>query len=145
MTDRDAYYRRGLGGGRDTLSARRFWEAAEQGRLVVQRCGACGEYVFPPQDVCPYCWADQLGWREVDGEGRVYSFSTVHVDLRPAWSDRLPYVIAFVRLNEGVFLVTNLAECDPDAVEIGTPVEVVFGELPGEEGTFPQFTPSDAD
>jgi uncharacterized OB-fold protein len=142
MTE-DTYYEKGLGGGRNTPDARRFWEAAEEERLVVQRCDACGEYVFPPQDVCAYCWADELTWREVSGEGTVHSFSTVAVDIHSTWGDRVPYTLAFVRLAEGPSLVTNLVDCEPEEVEIGMAVEVTFGELPEEEGLFPQFRPSE--
>lgn len=141
MTEPDAYYDRGLGGGRNTLTARRFWDAAQEGRLVVQQCDDCDEYVFPPQDVCPHCWADGLRWTDVSGDGRVYSFSTVHVDVHSTWGDRVPYTVAFVRLEEGVFVVTTLVDCDHEEVEIGTPVTVTFGELPDEDGQFPQFRP----
>lgn len=143
MTDNDTYYDKGLGGGRNTLDARRFWAAAQDERLIVQHCGDCGEHVFPPQDVCAYCWSDALTWEEVSGEGQVHSFSTVHVDIHSTWGDRVPYTVAFVELAEGPFVVSNLVECTPEDVEIGLPVEVTFGELPGEDGLFPQFRPRD--
>jgi len=140
MTD-NSYYDKGLGGGRNTLTAQQFWDAASEERLVVQQCDSCGEYVFPPQDVCAYCWADELAWQEVSGEGTVHSFSTIHVDIHSSWGDRVPYTIAFVQLDEGPYLVTNLVDCDPEDLEIGMPVEVTFGELPDEDRLFPQFRP----
>lgn len=142
MTDDGGYYDKGLGGGRNTLDAKRFWDAAQEGRLLIQQCDDCGEHLFPPQDVCGYCWADALSWTEVSGDGRVHSFSTVHVDIHSTWGDRVPYTLAFVELAEGPFLVTNLVDCDPSEVEIGMEVEVTFGELPGEDGLFPQFRPT---
>lgn len=141
MTEYDTYYDVGLGGGRNTLTAKRFWEAAAEEQFIVQQCDDCSEHVFPPQDVCPYCWADALTWTEVSGDGVVHSFSTVHVDLHAAWEERVPYTVAFVHLDEGPFVVSTLVDCEPDEVEIGTNVEVVFGELPGEDGVFPQFRP----
>lgn len=141
MGEYNTYYDKGLGGGRNTLTARRFWEAAQEERFIVQQCRACSEYVFPPQDVCSYCWADDLDWTNASGDGHVHSYSIVHVDIHSSWGDRVPYTIAFVRLKEGVFVVTNLVECDPDEVEIGMPVEVIFNELPDENGLFPQFRP----
>jgi uncharacterized OB-fold protein len=143
MTDNDTYYEKGLGGGRNTLDAQRFWDAAQDERLVIQRCGDCGEYVFPPQDVCAYCWADDLEWEAVDGDGQVHSFSTVHVDIHSTWGDRVPYTVAAVELDRGPFVVTTLVDCGPDTVEIGMDGEVTFGELPDEDGLFPQFRPSD--
>lgn len=141
MARNDTYYNKGLGGGRNTLDARRFWEAAQDERLLVQQCGDCQEYVFPPQDVCAYCWSDALDWKELNGDGRVHTFSTVHVDIHSTWGDRVPYIIAIVELTEGLFVVTNLVECDPEDVTIGMEVKVTFGELPDEAGLFPQFRP----
>jgi len=34
---------------RPTELARPFWEAANVGRLVIQRCDACGAYRWTPQ------------------------------------------------------------------------------------------------
>lgn len=143
MTGYDTYYDKGLGGGRNTLSARQFWDAATEERLLVQRCGDCGEHVFPPQDLCPYCWDDALEWTEVSGDGHVHTFSTVHVDIHESWGDRVPYTLAFVRLEEDVFLTSVIVECEPGDVEIGMPVEVTFDELPDEDGLFPVFRPRD--
>lgn len=139
----DTYYDKGLGGGRNTLDARRFWEGVQEHRLVVQRCDACGEHVFPPQDVCGYCWADTLEWTEVSGDGRVHSFSTIHVGVHSTWADEVPYTVAFVQLAEGPYLTSTLVDCDPDEVRIDMPVEVAFEEVPGEEGLFPLFRPRD--
>lgn len=137
----DTYYEKGLGGGRNTLDARQFWEAAQDERLVIQQCGDCGEYVFPPQDVCAYCWADDISWMEVSGDGVVHTFSTVHADIHSTWGEEVPYTVAFVRLEEGAFITSVLVDCDPEEVEIGLPVSVDFGELPGEEGLVPRFRP----
>lgn len=140
MSD-DTYYDKGLGGGRNTLDARRFWEAAQDERLLVQQCGSCSEYVFPPQDCCPYCWAEKLAWTEVVGDGRLHSFSTVEIDIHSTWGDRVPYTLGIIELDEGVFMVSAIMDCEPTDLEIGTPVEVTFDEVPGEDGLFPLFQP----
>ena len=139
----DSYYDKGLGGGRNTLDARQFWDAAQEGRLLVQKCGSCGEYVFPPQDICAYCWAEDLEWTEASGNGRVHSFSTIHVGVHSTWADEVPYTVAFVQLEEGPYLVSTLVDCEPEDVEMGMPMEVTFREVPAEEGLFPLFRPRD--
>lgn len=141
LGDDDGYYDVGLGGGRNTLEARRFWEAAQAERLEIQRCEACEEYVYPPQDVCAYCWSDALQWTEVSGDGVLHAFSTIHVPIHTAWRDEVPYTVAFVELEEGTFVLSTLVDCDPDDVSIGTPVEVTFGPVPGEDLLFPMFRP----
>jgi uncharacterized protein len=55
----------------------------------------------------------------------VYSFSVVHRgggDYRGCE----PYVVAYVELDEGPRVLTNIVGCDPDSVTIGAPVQVVF-------------------
>lgn len=137
----EGYYDKGLGGGRNTLEARQFWDAAQDRRLVVQRCGDCDEFVFPPQDVCAYCWSTDLTWTEVTGDGTVHSFSTIFVGVHSTWDDEVPYTVAFVQLDEGPFILSALVDCDPDDASIGMPVEVTFRGVPGEDGLFPLFRP----
>ena len=42
--------------------ARPFWDGAREGRLLIQRCRACGKHVFYPRVACPHCFADALDW-----------------------------------------------------------------------------------
>jgi hypothetical protein len=70
----------------------------------------------------------------------VYTFTVTHRSQAPGFKDALPYVLAWVELEEGVQLLTNVVGCDPAAVRIGMPVRVVFDER-SPEVTLPQFTP----
>lgn len=100
-----------------------FWEAAERGVLLLKHCNACGKPHWYPRVVCPLCGSDDLAWREASGRGQVYSFSIVR---------RMgePYVLAFVTLDEGPTVMTNIVETPLDAVRIGARVEVVFRRVP---------------
>jgi len=110
-----------------------FWTAADEGRLMVKKCNACGEVHFYPRDICPHCLSDATVWLQASGTGRLYSFSTMG-------KAEAAYTLAFVTLDEGVTLMTNLVDCDPAAVVIGQTVRVVF--KPSEGGhAVPMFTP----
>jgi uncharacterized protein len=53
----------------------------------------------------------------------------------------VPYAIAYVTLAEGPTMMTNLVDCDFDALKIGQDVEVVFQDA--EEGAkVPMFRPA---
>ncbi|HEV7914221.1 MAG TPA: Zn-ribbon domain-containing OB-fold protein, partial [Albitalea sp.] len=96
-----------------------FWDAAVEGRLLVKRCTACGEHHHFPRSICPFCFSDKTEWRDASGRGTIYSYSVMRrVDV--------PYVIAYVTLDEGVTVMTNIVGCDPDSVRIGQPVKVKF-------------------
>jgi hypothetical protein len=111
-----------------------FWSAAAAGRLLIKRCRSCGQAHFYPRTICPFCFNDTTDWLEASGRGTVYSYSV----MRRA---PVPYAIAYVTLEEGVTMLTNIVDCDLDALRIGHAVRVVF--KPTEGGPpVPMFTPA---
>ena len=116
---------------RDNLS-RPFWNAGAEGRLVIQKCPACGHRQFYPRALCTRC-AEPPEWEEASGRGTVHTFTVIHQMHAQPFKDELPYVVAMVDLEEGVRMMGNVTGCDPDDVHIGMPVEVYFEEA--EEGT----------
>jgi uncharacterized OB-fold protein len=110
-----------------------YWDAAQQQKLLVRRCRACGEAHHYPREICPFCWSNDTEWIEAKGEAEIYSFSTMRVG--PA-----PYTLAYVTLVEGPRMMTNIVDCDPDKLSIGQKVKVVF--RPCDDGKLaPMFTP----
>jgi hypothetical protein len=105
----------------------------------VQRCGACGGYVFIPQPVCTHCQSGELEWVRSSGRGTLYSYTTVHRPQRPEFA--VPYTVAIVELEEGFFMLTNLVDCPPEQMRIGMPVEVSFRPM-SDEITLPMFRPA---
>jgi uncharacterized OB-fold protein len=118
-----------------------FWDGTRAGKLLIQHCDACGKNIFYPRLYCPFCLSDQLGWIEASGRGTVYTFSVVENNAPSAFVPDMPYVIAIVRLEEGVQMMTNIVGCDPEQVHCDLPVKVVFEPL-NEQITLPKFTPS---
>lgn len=110
-----------------------YWQAADEGRLLVKRCQSCGQFHHYPRDICPHCLSSDTVWENAAGTGTVYSFSTMGVG-------DAAYTLAFVTLDEGVTLMTNLVDCDPATVRIGDRVRVVFQPSQGGHAV-PMFTP----
>ena len=107
-----------------------YWQAADEGRLLVKRCTACGEHHHYPRDICPFCLSEATEWREAAGTGTVYSFSTMG-------QGEAAYTLAYVTLDEGPTMLTNLVNADP--WRIGQRVRAVF--VPSEGGpAVPMFT-----
>jgi uncharacterized OB-fold protein len=110
-----------------------FWEGAAAGRLLIGRCKACGKPHYYPRALCPFCGSDATEWIAASGRGAVYSYSVMR---------RLPvpYALAYVTLDEGVTMMTNIVDCDLDSIRIGQRVRLVF--KPTEGGPpVPMFTP----
>ena len=60
------------------MDTRPFWDAAHQGKLVVQYCKDSGRAQFFPRPVSMVNGRRNLEWREVSGRGTVYSFTNTY-------------------------------------------------------------------
>jgi uncharacterized protein len=122
-----------------------FWDATANGRLLLPRCTACAHVIWFPRPFCPECGSLEVEWVEASGRGTVYSFTVNRrgqADL-PAYREAGVYVLAYVELEEGPRVMTNIVECDPDQVKIGQRVEVVFHDT-GQGTALPRFRPAPA-
>ncbi len=115
-----------------------FWDAAAEGRFALQHCDDCDTVIWWPRALCPACSSFDLTWYDASGNGRVYSYTVVHRSVG-GWNAVTPYVVAYVELDEGPRVMTNIVDCDPDAVSIDAPVRVVFHDT-GEGWALPRFT-----
>jgi uncharacterized protein len=105
-----------------------FWAATAEGRLTMPKCDDCSEYVWYPRPFCPACGSTNVTWTDVSGNGTVYTFTVVHRSGVPGYREALPYVIAYVQLEEGPKVMTNIVGIDPEQVTVGLPVSVVFND-----------------
>lgn len=120
--------------------ARPFWAGAREGKLQIQRCPGCRQYVFYPRIACPHCGSDRLAWVTVSGKGTVYSYTAVYNNAPSAFVADVPYVVAVIQLAEGVRMLSNIVQCNLDTVRCDMPVEVIFERL-NDEFTLPKFRP----
>ena len=110
-----------------------YWDAANRDELLIKRCAACGQPHHYPRAYCPFCFGETR-WEKASGRGAIYSFSV----MRRA---PVPFAIAYVALAEGPIIMSNIVECDLDALRIGQQVEVCFKA--SENGTkVPVFRPA---
>jgi len=102
-----------------------FWQAAAEDRLMLPRCLACGAFIWYPRVFCPDCHKSGVEWVPASGRGTIYSF-TVNQRAAGAWAEFSPYVIAYVELDEGPRVLTNIVGVDPEEVRIGDAVTAIF-------------------
>ncbi len=124
------------------MESQGFWDGCKEHELRILRCDACSTYVHFPAPICHNCNAMGLSWRAVSGKGKVFTFVVVYQPVTPGFADDVPYVVAWIELDEqaGLKMVSNIVECDPSDVTIGMPVEVVFEDVTPEV-TLPKFRP----
>jgi len=120
-----------------------FWDAAAEGKLVMQKCRDCGAWVWCPRPVCGECGSDKLAWSELGGRGEVFAFTVIREVVGRAlrgFEPEIPYVTAWIDLEEGPRICSNVVGCPVEKVKIGMPVDVLFEE--SRDGIFlPKFKP----
>jgi uncharacterized protein len=122
-----------------TLETQEFWDATAKGELLLRKCEDCSSIIWYPRAFCPACSSQNTSWITSSGRGTVYSFSITRKGAG-AWAEKGPYVIAYVELEEGPRVLTNIVGCSVDDVCIGLPVEVVFDDT-GEGMAIYRFAP----
>jgi uncharacterized OB-fold protein len=110
-----------------------YLAAARTGTLRLRRCTACARPHWYPRPICPFCQGD-TEWIDSAGTGKIYSVSVTRR------AGPIPFAIAYVTLDEGPTMLTNIVDCDLDAVRIGQRVKVVFKPSEG-DGKVAMFTP----
>lgn len=122
-----------------TLITQPYWDAARAHRLVIQECAHCKTRQFYPREFCTACLSGDIEWIECGGKGAVYTYTVNRRASNAALSDKVPYVVASIDLDEGVRMMANIVGCPPEAVRIGSRVRVCFEQV-SDEITLPQFT-----
>lgn len=115
-----------------------YWNAANEGRLVIRRCNACHRFHFMPRHLCPHCWSEDLCWVQASGKATVHSFTVIRRAPMESFAPRVPYVVALLDLEEGVRMMTNIIGDDALDTKIGDTVTVDFEDR-GEGTKVPQF------
>lgn len=106
-----------------------FFDAANEGRLVVQNCTACSRLHFPPRATCDRCGSgDNMTWQEVSGRGTIYNYGVVYDCPIATLKEDIPFNLAAIQLEEdpGILMFSHLPGTAADEVPVGAAVRVIF-------------------
>lgn len=119
-----------------------FWEAANAGRLDIQRCTQCRRWNHAPSLACPGCGSFDLAYETVSGKATLAAWTVIKEAPAPGFRHMLPLIVGVVELAEQEHLVlgANVLEAGVEELRLGMPLEVVFEKLT-DECTLPQFRP----
>lgn len=106
-------------------ASRHYWQSAADGTLVLQRCTSCDEFQFYPRSLCASCSGD-TEWVRASGRGTLYTYTVIRQNRAEAFAPLSPYAVGIIEMDEGVRMMSNMVDCDIDALWVGMPVEVVI-------------------
>jgi uncharacterized OB-fold protein len=123
---------------RPSLRSEPYWEGCRRQELLYQRCSVCGYRGMRAFTVCAQCLATSPVWERSAGAGSLYSWTVVWRPPNPSFS--VPYAPAVVHLDEGVWMISAIVGCEPDALHDGMRLAVEFHPA-SDEITLPYFAP----
>jgi uncharacterized protein len=123
---------------RNGREATPHWKAAREGRLLLPFCEPQNHFCWPPAQRCPKCQG-AIAWKKSSGTGTVETFAIVRRAVQPEWKGKEPYVVAFIQLDDGGRLFSNLIDCAPEEVQCGDRVTCTFVETSDPELGLPVF------
>jgi len=107
-----------------------FWQATKDRKLIIQYDRDVGKYQWYPRATSRFTGKHSaLEWREVKGEGEVYSFTIVR-RARPPFRGQEPFFLAVVELPEGVQIMGNTVGITKEDMKIGLKVRPYWHPLP---------------
>ena len=114
---------------RPSTTTRPFWDGLNERKVQIQRCDACDSWVFYPRTRCPFCLSDLLIWREVSGQGVLYTYTLARQPTAPHFADETPQQLAVVELDEGVRMTSTLVNVEPSGIVIGMRLQPYFDQV----------------
>jgi uncharacterized OB-fold protein len=119
-----------------------FWAATKNRELKYQQCADCGTVVFYPRAHCTGCVGGNLVWKTASGKGTIYTFSVVRKAEHPYFRTLVPYAVAWIDLDEGPRILSNVVGVKDPANELNVGQRVTVEWEAHEELCLPLFRPA---
>ena len=111
------------------MSSPRYWrEIPQRYRFEGAKCKECGKVFFPPRLICPGCKSREFEKIQLKKEGKLLTYTIIRVP-PSQFVDQAPYAMGVVELADGVKLLTQIADCDLEKIDIGMKVRVEFRKI----------------
>jgi uncharacterized OB-fold protein len=124
------------------LDTRPFWEATREKAFRYQKCADCGTVVWHPRAHCTGCTSSNLQWHTASGGGTLYSYSVVRQSYHPFFRTQVPYAIAWVDLDEGPRVLSNIVGVEDPTTQLSCGQRVALTWEAHEDLNVPLFAPA---
>ncbi len=121
------------------FTVKKFKGFLKERRIMAAKCKRCGAVNLPPRPLCKKCHGSELEWFELEGKGKLVTFSVVHVPptllVSEGYGRDKPYAFGIVDLGQGARITARLVGFNlgnPESIRLGLDVEAEFINRNGE-------------
>ncbi|PRB70408.1 OB-fold domain-containing protein [Arthrobacter sp. MYb213] len=124
-----------------TPLTRPFWDALAERKVRIQYSPSLDEYIFYPRPLAPRTLADDLQWREISGNGTLYSYTVATRPPAPHFAAEGEMILAIVQWDEGPKFSTEIVNVKPENLHLGMELSPVFTDYPEGNITMLRYEP----
>ena len=107
----------------------RYWrEIPQRYRMEAEKCKKCGKIYFPPRVICPECKSQDFEQVKLKDEGTLLTYTVIRVG-PSQFVNQTPYAMGIVKLDDGVNILTQIVDCEPDQILTGMKLKLEFRKI----------------
>ncbi len=115
------------------MNVPKHWrESPQRYRMEAAKCKQCGTISFPGRLICTECGHKEYETIHLSGKGKLETFTIIRT-APSGFTDFAPYAVGLVNLDEGVKVLGQITDCDPETLKIGDRLSSKFRRM-NEEG-----------
>jgi uncharacterized OB-fold protein len=107
-----------------------FYKFIGKKKLMAAKCSKCGTMLLPPKPMCTNCLSTNLKWKEIEGAGKLLSYTVINV-APMQFQSIAPYTVGIVELKSGLRLPGMIRDehsenIPVDRVKVGMDLKIDF-------------------
>jgi uncharacterized OB-fold protein len=102
-----------------------FYQFVSEKRLMTAKCNECGTEILPPKPMCTNCLSTNLRWIELEGTGKLLTYTVIHV-APEQFQAIAPYIVGIIELQNGLRLPGMIRDLKQEDVKIGMSLKIDF-------------------
>ena len=95
-----------------------FYKFVKEKKIMGAQCNKCGQIILPPRPMCPKCFSKDLKWKESSKQGRLLTYTVIHVSPQQ-FQSLAPYAVGIVELDNGAHLPGMIKGITVDQIKVG--------------------------
>jgi uncharacterized OB-fold protein len=105
-----------------------FYTFVSEKRLMAAKCTKCGAVLLPPKPMCTHCFSTNLTWIELEGSGKLVSYTIINI-APEQFQSMAPYAVGIVELTKDLRLPGMIRGVEPEKISVGMNLKVDFEQV----------------